>query len=62
VLIDDALFTSEYIRDQVIPLISNPKKLNLMKLAAKESSIADGTDRLYQLVRSVLPSKEASAK
>ena len=62
VLIDDALFTSEYIRDQVIPLISNPKKLNLMRIAAKESSIPDGTDRLYQLVRSVLPSKEASAK
>ncbi len=62
VLIDDSLFTSEYVRDQVIPLISNSKRLKIMKLAARESSIADGTDRLYKLVRSVLPSNDSSAK
>jgi UDP-N-acetylglucosamine--N-acetylmuramyl-(pentapeptide) pyrophosphoryl-undecaprenol N-acetylglucosamine transferase len=62
VLVEDSLFTSDYIRDQVIPLISNSKKLKLMKLAAKQSSIADGTDRLYKLVRSVLPSNIGRAK
>lgn len=56
-VVSDALFTSDYVRDQVIPLISNPKRLKAMSLAAKSASIADGTQRLYELVRSVLPIK-----
>lgn len=61
-LVEDAKFTSDFVRDQVIPLISNPKRLKAMSLAARSASIADGTQRLYELVRSVLPSKANSHK
>jgi UDP-N-acetylglucosamine--N-acetylmuramyl-(pentapeptide) pyrophosphoryl-undecaprenol N-acetylglucosamine transferase len=61
-VVDDAKFTGEYVRDQVIPLISNPKRLKAMSVAAKAASIADGTQRLYELVRSVLPSNAVSHK
>jgi UDP-N-acetylglucosamine--N-acetylmuramyl-(pentapeptide) pyrophosphoryl-undecaprenol N-acetylglucosamine transferase len=62
ILVDDANFSSEFVRDQVIPLISNSKRLRNMSVAARAASIADGTERLYQLVRSVLPSKPKSQK
>ena len=55
ILIEDAKFDSAFVRDQVIPLISNPKKLKEMSAAAKAVSIADGTDRLYRMVQGVLP-------
>jgi len=54
-LVPDAEFTADYVRDSVIPLISNTKALKKMSEAAKGSSIADGTERLFKLVRSVLP-------
>lgn len=57
ILVEDAEFSSEFVRDQVIPLISNSKRLRTMSVAAKSASIADGTERLYQLIRSVLPTK-----
>jgi UDP-N-acetylglucosamine--N-acetylmuramyl-(pentapeptide) pyrophosphoryl-undecaprenol N-acetylglucosamine transferase len=62
VLIDDSNFDSDYVRDQIIPLISNSKRLRDMSKAAKTASIADGTKRLYELVRSVLPSNPKSSK
>jgi UDP-N-acetylglucosamine--N-acetylmuramyl-(pentapeptide) pyrophosphoryl-undecaprenol N-acetylglucosamine transferase len=55
ILVEDANFSSEFVRDQVIPLISNSKRLRNMSVAAKAASIADGTERLYELVRSVVP-------
>lgn len=62
ILVEDSAFTSDFIRDQVIPLISNSKKLKTMSLTAKSVSIADGTKRLYELVRSVLPNKALTEK
>lgn len=62
VLVDDSAFTSDYVRDQVIPLISNSKRLKAMSIAARAASISDGTDRLFQLIRSVLPNKDATDK
>jgi len=62
ILVNDADFDDNFVRDQVIPLISNSKKLKVMALAAKGASIADGTQRLYELVRSVLPPKANSHK
>lgn len=60
ILVEDSSFDSAYIRDRVIPLISNTKRLSEMSLAAKSASIADGTSRLYRLVQGVLPKKGVS--
>ena len=62
ILVDDVHFTSDFVRDEVIPLISNSKRLKVMASAAKGASISDGTRRLYELVRSVLPNKAKSSK
>ncbi|MEY4398633.1 MAG: hypothetical protein RLZ53_1209, partial [Actinomycetota bacterium] len=57
ILVDDAKFDAAFVRDQVIPLISNTKKLKEMSASAKAASIADGTSRLYRMVQGVLPKK-----
>ena len=62
ILVEDQNFTSDFVRDQVIPLISNAKRLTAMSEAAKNASIADGTARLYELVRSVLTANVKSYK
>lgn len=62
ILVNDADFNLDYVRDHVIPLISNSKKLKLMSQAAKAASIANGTQLLYELVRSVLPAKANADK
>lgn len=56
-VVADAQFDADYIRDSVIPLISNSRKLAQMSQTAKKASIANGTQRLYQLVLGVLPRK-----
>lgn len=55
VLVEDADFTLDFVRDKVVALVSNRKTLDTMAAAAKASSIPDGTQRLFLLVRSVLP-------
>lgn len=62
VLVDDQAFTPSFVRDTVIPLISNTRALKKMSMAARQISIADGTDRLLQLVRGVLPTKPQTRK
>jgi UDP-N-acetylglucosamine--N-acetylmuramyl-(pentapeptide) pyrophosphoryl-undecaprenol N-acetylglucosamine transferase len=62
VVVEDAKFTSEFVASQVIPLISNNKRLLEMTKAAKKGSIADGTKRLYELTLAVLTGKKASGK
>ncbi|MFM2024703.1 MAG: hypothetical protein RLZZ56_716 [Actinomycetota bacterium] len=62
VLVEDVKFTADYVRNQVIPLISNNKALAAMSAAAKRVSIADGTSRLLALVQSVLPTKNRAGK
>ena len=57
VLVNDSDFDLNYVRDQVIPLISNQKKLQAMSRVSKAASIANGTQLLYELVRGVLPTK-----
>jgi UDP-N-acetylglucosamine--N-acetylmuramyl-(pentapeptide) pyrophosphoryl-undecaprenol N-acetylglucosamine transferase len=61
-MVSDAEFTPEFVRDTVIPLISNSKALKAMSRAAKEASIGDGTNRLLELIQSVLPDIQSSAK
>lgn len=53
--IQDSNFTAEFVRDRVIPLISNTKRLKQMSLSAKKVSITRGTENLFELTRSVLP-------
>jgi UDP-N-acetylglucosamine--N-acetylmuramyl-(pentapeptide) pyrophosphoryl-undecaprenol N-acetylglucosamine transferase len=62
VLVADSDFSPEYVRDQVVPLISNTKQLKRMALLCKQASIANGTERLFNLVRSVLPTNPALNK
>jgi UDP-N-acetylglucosamine--N-acetylmuramyl-(pentapeptide) pyrophosphoryl-undecaprenol N-acetylglucosamine transferase len=61
-LVLDKDFNADYVRDQIIPLISNTKKLKQMATAARDVSIADGTRRLYDLVQSVLPNNSNTPK
>jgi UDP-N-acetylglucosamine--N-acetylmuramyl-(pentapeptide) pyrophosphoryl-undecaprenol N-acetylglucosamine transferase len=50
----DRDFTPDFVRDELISLVSNSKRLAAMKTAAKAQSINDGTQRLLDLVRSVV--------
>ena len=49
-MVADKDFTAEYIRSKVIPTISHQKTLNQMMVNADKIGIADGTERLKQLV------------
>jgi UDP-N-acetylglucosamine--N-acetylmuramyl-(pentapeptide) pyrophosphoryl-undecaprenol N-acetylglucosamine transferase len=61
-LVADEDFTSSYIRDEVIPLVSSTKVLRKMSAASKRESIADGTARLLKLVHGVLPAQTDHGK
>ena len=62
VMVEDKSFTAEYIRDQLVPMISNTKALREMSAKSRKSSIANGTERLFKLVQSVLPTKQSQSK
>lgn len=62
VMVEDKSFTAEYIRDQLVPMISNTKALKEMSVKSRKSSIANGTERLFKLVQSVLPTKQSQSK
>lgn len=53
-LVDDVDFTPDYVAQKLIPLISNSKMISAMGSVARETGIADGTDRLFKLVQGVL--------
>lgn len=50
----DKDFSTDYVASELIPLASNSKRLKAMREAAKTIGIADGTERLYALVRSLV--------
>jgi UDP-N-acetylglucosamine--N-acetylmuramyl-(pentapeptide) pyrophosphoryl-undecaprenol N-acetylglucosamine transferase len=54
VLVADADFDPSYVSADLIPLISDSRNLKRMGKLALETSIKDGTARLYRLVKSVL--------
>lgn len=54
VIVADADFDPSYVSTELIPLISDSRNLKRMGKLAHESSIKDGTARLYRLVKSVL--------
>ena len=53
-VIDDSLFTSEYVRSTLIPLVSNAKLVKEMKANALAVGLSDGSKRLLDLVNGVL--------
>jgi UDP-N-acetylglucosamine--N-acetylmuramyl-(pentapeptide) pyrophosphoryl-undecaprenol N-acetylglucosamine transferase len=61
-LISDEGFTAAFVRDEVIPLVSNTKELQSMSAELKKASITDGTERLLRLVHGVLPSQSDIGK
>jgi len=59
VLVKDTDFDAEWIRRELIPMVSNAKNLVKMAAAAKSVGVADGTKRLFELVQGVLPAAKA---
>lgn len=51
----DSVFNRDYIANQLVPLISNSKRLIAMAAAAKKCGNLDGTSRLLAMVKGVLP-------
>jgi UDP-N-acetylglucosamine--N-acetylmuramyl-(pentapeptide) pyrophosphoryl-undecaprenol N-acetylglucosamine transferase len=51
----DSTFSRDYIANQLVPLISNSKRLAAMAAAAKKCGSLDGTSRLLAMVKGVLP-------
>lgn len=56
----DADFTPTYVQDKLIPLVSNSRNRNQMATAAKSVGVADGAQRLLNLVNSVLGAGKTS--
>jgi UDP-N-acetylglucosamine--N-acetylmuramyl-(pentapeptide) pyrophosphoryl-undecaprenol N-acetylglucosamine transferase len=54
VLVDDASFTPEYVRSELIPMVSNSKLRQEMKAKALSTGHGDGAKRLLKLVNGVL--------
>lgn len=50
-LVDDAALTPEWVRDTLIPLITNDAELGEMSERARTAGSLDGTSQLYALVR-----------
>lgn len=57
VSISDSEFTTEYVRSELIPLLSDTKKLAAMSAAASEAGVLDGTERFIALIDGVLSRK-----
>jgi UDP-N-acetylglucosamine--N-acetylmuramyl-(pentapeptide) pyrophosphoryl-undecaprenol N-acetylglucosamine transferase len=58
VLVADADFTPEYVRSNLIPLISNSKQVKSMRERALSVGVRDGSERLLELVNGVLLGKD----
>jgi UDP-N-acetylglucosamine--N-acetylmuramyl-(pentapeptide) pyrophosphoryl-undecaprenol N-acetylglucosamine transferase len=52
--VSDAEFTPEYVRSELIPMLSDSKKLAAMSEAAKGVGVLDGTERFLALIDEVL--------
>jgi UDP-N-acetylglucosamine--N-acetylmuramyl-(pentapeptide) pyrophosphoryl-undecaprenol N-acetylglucosamine transferase len=50
----DADFSTNYVAETLIPMISNSRALSEMAKKAKRSGVSDGTARLLALVKGVL--------
>jgi UDP-N-acetylglucosamine--N-acetylmuramyl-(pentapeptide) pyrophosphoryl-undecaprenol N-acetylglucosamine transferase len=57
VLCLDADFTADYVRNTLIPMISDSRTRAQMADLAKRVGVSDGAARLLKLVKTVLPSE-----
>lgn len=57
ILVADADFDATWVRNQLVPLVSDSRGLSKYAAAAREHGIADGTARLFALVQGVLTPK-----
>lgn len=53
-IVADADFTVDFVAQNIVPLMSNPKLLAQMAIAARSVGILDGTERLLAMVRGAL--------
>ena len=53
-LVADAEFSTDWVRANIVPLVSDSRKLGKMAQAAKSTGIHDGTERLLKLTNGVL--------
>ena len=54
VLIDDARFLPAWVRDELVPLLADPARVDRMAGAAASAGVLDGTDRMVALVDAAL--------
>jgi UDP-N-acetylglucosamine--N-acetylmuramyl-(pentapeptide) pyrophosphoryl-undecaprenol N-acetylglucosamine transferase len=57
VSVSDSEFTTEYVRSELIPMLSDAKKLAEMSIGAAEAGVLDGTERFIALIDGVLSRK-----
>ncbi|MDE2386156.1 MAG: UDP-N-acetylglucosamine--N-acetylmuramyl-(pentapeptide) pyrophosphoryl-undecaprenol N-acetylglucosamine transferase [Actinomycetales bacterium] len=56
-VVADSEFTGEWVRANLVPLVSDTRGMVKMAVAARQSGIADGTERLLNLTNGVLRAK-----
>jgi UDP-N-acetylglucosamine--N-acetylmuramyl-(pentapeptide) pyrophosphoryl-undecaprenol N-acetylglucosamine transferase len=52
ILTDDAAFTSEWVRERLVPLLNDPDRLAAMARAAAGVGVRNGSDRMVELIHS----------
>ncbi|MFM5968438.1 MAG: UDP-N-acetylglucosamine--N-acetylmuramyl-(pentapeptide) pyrophosphoryl-undecaprenol N-acetylglucosamine transferase [Micrococcales bacterium] len=53
-MVSDSEFSADWIRDNLVPLVSDSRQLAKMAAKARAAGIADGTERLLNLINGVL--------
>ncbi|SDH17727.1 UDP-N-acetylglucosamine--N-acetylmuramyl-(pentapeptide) pyrophosphoryl-undecaprenol N-acetylglucosamine transferase [Agrococcus jejuensis] len=53
-LVDDALLAQGWVEDALVPLLADPERVAAMAAATRGSAIADGDDRMCDLVRTAM--------
>lgn len=54
ILVEDADLTPEWVRETLLPLLSDPASIAQMSIRAASAGTLDGTERLYDLVRAAV--------
>jgi UDP-N-acetylglucosamine--N-acetylmuramyl-(pentapeptide) pyrophosphoryl-undecaprenol N-acetylglucosamine transferase len=52
ILIDDAAFTAEWVRERLVPVLNDRERLAAMARAAAGVGVRNGSDRMVELIHS----------